>query len=124
MRRFLAGIAKKVLPQKAVDVYRRRHALRRYLRSLSYDIYDRDLRLRLEELEGTLLVRRPDVTERIIKDIVDRTDVVLQEMHRQIEGLRARHDGELRELREEVERLRSAIQELHDPHSVGQPASD
>ena len=124
MARSLKAIVKKVLPRRAVDAYRRFHALRRYLRSLSHEIYDRDIRLRLEELEGTLMVRRPDITERIIKDVVNRTEVVLQQMHREIEGLRARHDGELRELREEVEQLRSALQELQVRISIGQPAAD
>ena len=124
MRRFLVGIGKKVLPEKAVDAYRRRRALRRYLRSLSYEIYDRQVKRHVEELEGTVLARRPDITENFMKDVLERTDLLLQELHRQIEGVQARHGGELRELHQEVERLRSALDELQARMSVRESAAD
>jgi hypothetical protein len=108
----VANLAKKVLPSDAVDRYRRRRALRRYLRSLSYEIYDRQQKLRVEELEGTVIARRPDITEKLMKDLLDRMDVVLQELHRQLEGVRARHGAELEDLRAEIAGLRSTVQEL------------
>jgi hypothetical protein len=117
-------MAKKVLPQGAIDAYRRRRALRRFLRSLSYELYDRGVRLRVEELEGTILARRPDITERLMKDVLDRSDLVLQELHRQIEGVRARHGTELRELRDQMEQLHSALEELRDRLTVGHQAAD
>lgn len=124
MRRFLVRVAKKVLPRGAIDGYRRRRALRRYLRSLSHEIYDRHLTIRVEDVEGTVLASRPEITERLTRDLVARMDVVMQELHRQIEGLRARHGTELRELREELEKLRAALEELHARVSVGEPAAD
>ena len=124
MRRFMVGIAKKVFPQSAIDAYRRRRALRHYLRSLSYEIYDRGVRHRVEELEGTVLVRRPDITEKLMKDVLDRTDLVLQQLHRQIEGVRARQGKEIGELRSEVERLQSMVGELRSRHPVTEPAAD
>jgi hypothetical protein len=120
----LVGVGKKLLPESAIDAYRRRRALRRYLRSLSFEIYDRQVKRHVEELEDTMLTRRPDITEGLMKDLLDRTDLLLQQLHRQIEGLQARHGGELRELREEFERLRSALDELQTRLSDREPATD
>jgi hypothetical protein len=124
VRRLLVGVGKKLLPESAIDAYRRRRALRRYLRSLSFEIYDRQVKRHVEELEDTVLTRRPDITEKLMKDLLDRTDLLLQQLHRQIEGLQARHGGELRELREEFERLRSALDELQTRLSDREPATD
>jgi len=120
----LVRIGKKILPQSAVDAYRRRRALRRYLRSLSFEIYDRQVERHVEELEDAVLTRRPDITEKLMKDLLDRTDLLLQQLHRQIEGLQARHGGELRELRDESERLRSALEELQARLPDREPATD
>jgi hypothetical protein len=117
-------LAKKVLPGGLVESYRRRRALRRFLRSLSYEIHDRQKMFRVEDLEGSVLVRRPDITERLMKDLLDRMDLVLQELHRQIEGLRARHGTELHGLRDEVERLRTTVAEIQGRLEVRQPAAD
>jgi hypothetical protein len=75
-------------------------------------------------VEGSVLASRPEITERLTRDLVARMDVVMQELHRQIEGLRARHGSELRELREEMEKLRTALEELHARVSIGEPAAD
>jgi hypothetical protein len=124
VRRSFGNLAKKVLPTDAVDRYRRRRALRRYLRSLSYEIYDRQQKLRVEELEGTIIARRPDITERLMKDLLDRMDLLLQQLHRQVEGLGARHGSEIEQLRAEVEELRSTVQELQARLEVREPATD
>jgi hypothetical protein len=108
----LRNLVKKVLPESVVERYRRRRTLRRYLRSLSYELYDRQAKLEVESLEGTVLARRPDLTERMMKDILARTDIVLQQLDRQIEGLRARHGNELRELREDMAAVRASVAEL------------
>lgn len=106
------NFAKKVLPEYVVDRYRRRRMLRRYMQSLSYELYDRQEKLDVEYLEGTVLARRPDLSERMMKDILERTDIVLQRLDRQIEGLRARHGNELRELREEMAAVRASLADL------------
>jgi len=106
------NVAKKILPESVVERYRRRRMLRRYMRSLSYELYDRQGKLDVEYLEGTVLARRPDLSERMMKDILERTDIVLQQLDRQIEGLRARHGNELRELREEMASVRASLAEL------------
>jgi hypothetical protein len=124
MRRSLGNLAKKVLPTDMVDRYRRRRALRRYLRSLSYEIYDRQQKLRVEELEGTIIARRPDITERLMKDLLDRMDLLLQQLHRQVEGLGARHGSEIERLRAEMEDLRSTVHTLQARLEVREPATD
>jgi hypothetical protein len=110
-------MAKRVVPARAIDAYRRRRALRKYLRSLAYEIYDRNRTFELEELEGELLARRPDITGRLMKDLLMRTDILIQQLDRQIEAMRARHGGELRELRGEVEALRASLEAIR----VAQP---
>ena len=95
-----------------LDAYRRRRALRRYLRSIANEVYDRQRTFELEELEGELLARRPDITSRLMKDILTRADILIQQVDRQVEALRARHGSELRELRAEIENLRSTLEAL------------
>jgi hypothetical protein len=95
-----------------LDAYRRRRSLRRYLKSIAYEVYDRNRTFELEELEGELLARRPDITSRLMKDLLTRTDILIQQVDRQVEALRARHGGELRELRADIESLRSALDAL------------
>jgi hypothetical protein len=101
-----------------LDAYRRRRALRRYLRSISYQVYDRNRTFELEELEGELLARRPDITSRLIKDLLMRTDILIQQLDRQVEALRVRHGGELRELRAEVDALRTSLEALRSELAI------
>ena len=103
-------VGKRVLPGGAVESFRRLRALVRYLRTLSYEVYDRQKTYHVEELEGELIARRPDITERMMKDLLERTDILLQELHRQLEALRARQGSELQELR--VEELTTQSAEL------------
>jgi hypothetical protein len=95
-----------------LDAYRRRRSLRRYLKSIAYEVYDRNRTFELEELEGELLARRPDITSRLMKDLLTRTDILIQQVDRQVEALRARHGAELRELRADIESLRSELDAL------------
>ena len=115
---------KRVLPGGALERYRRRRALRRYLRSLSFEIYDRQQTMRVEELEGTVIARRPDITERLMKDLLDRMDVVLQQLHRQVEGLGARQGNDIAALQAETDRLRAAVEELQAALAARQSAAD
>jgi repressor of nif and glnA expression len=115
-------MAKTVLPESFVHWYRRRRAIRRYLRELGYEIYDRQVRMQLEDLEGRILARRTGFHEQLVKDVLDRTDLVLQELDRRIEGLSTRHGKQLRELREEIAALRASVDALAsrpDPARVG-----
>jgi hypothetical protein len=108
----LRAMAKAVLPESFVHWYRRRRAIRRYLRELGYEIYDRQLRMQLEDLEGRIFARRTGFHEQLVKDVLDRTDLVLQQLDRRIEGLSARHGKQVRELREEVATLRTSVERL------------
>lgn len=105
-------LAKRYLPARVVDALRRRRALRRYLRSIGYELTDRSRTFALEELEGDVLSRLPDLTERVTQDILLRTDLLIQQLDRKIEGLRARSSTELRELRQAIEALRSDLETL------------
>lgn len=100
------------MPARTIDAYRRRRALRGYLRSIAHEVYDRNRTFELEELEGELLARRPDITGRLMKDLLLRTDILIQQLDRRVEALRARHGAELRELRHEIEDLRAALEAL------------
>ena len=106
---FLRDIAKKILPKPVLEWYRRRRAVRQYLRSLGYEIYDRTVRLELEDVEGRIAARRDGFYERLVQDVLERTELILQELDRRIEALTARHGNEIRELRSEVQAVREAI---------------
>jgi hypothetical protein len=80
--------------------------VRQYLRSLGYEIYDRTVRLELEDLEGRIAARRDGFYERLVRDVLERTELVLQELDRKIEAASARQGNDLRELRHEVQSLR------------------
>jgi hypothetical protein len=109
VRQWLLDIAKAILPDRFIEWYRRRRAARRYIEALGYEIYDREIRLELEDLEGRVAARRAGFSQRIIKDILERTDVVLQGLDRKIEGASARHGRSLRELQAQVEALRADL---------------
>jgi hypothetical protein len=115
-------LLKRILPERLLDEYRRRKALRRYLHGLAYELYDRQRMLQLEQLEGKLLARRPDVTSRLMGDMVKRTDLLIQQLDRQIEGVRARHGSQLGDIRRELESLRSSMEALRAEIGGGQPA--
>jgi hypothetical protein len=105
-------LAKRYLPAGAVKGIQRRLALRRYLRSISYELSDRSRTIALEELEGEVLSRRPDMTKRVTQDVLLRTDLLIQQLDRKIEGLRTRSITELRDLRQAIEEIRSDLEAL------------
>jgi hypothetical protein len=112
---FLRDIAKKILPKPVLEWYRRRRAVRQYLRSLGYEIYDRTVRLELEDVEGRIAARRDGFYERLVQDVLERTELILQELDRRIEALTARHGNEIRELRSEVQAVREAMSDIGSP---------
>lgn len=114
MRRYVLSVAKRVLPNRFIEWYRRRRALRRYLTALAYEIYDRGIRLELDDLEGRIAARRDGFYDRLVKDVLERTEIVLQELDRKIEGLMARHGSELRHLQAEVTELRTRAHALQE----------
>ena len=114
MRQWILNIAKAVLPDSFIDWYRRKRATRKYMEALGYQIYDREIRLELEDLEGRVAASRAGFTDKIVRDILERTELVLQGLDRKIEGVSARHGTAIRELKSEVEALRADVQRLSD----------
>ena len=112
MSSFVRSVAKKVLPGRTVDWYRRRRALRRYFRLLGAELYHRQSRMGLEELEGRVAARRQGFYEGLVRDVLDRTDIVLQALDRKIEGVSTRHGHELERLRDQTEELRASVERL------------
>jgi hypothetical protein len=109
---WVRNVLKKILPDRFIEWYRRKRAVRQYLGSLSYEIYDRTIRFEVEDLEGRIAARRHGFYQSLVKDVLERTELVLQELDRKIEGVNARHGNELRSLREEVESLRASVEAL------------
>ena len=103
-------LLKRILPIGIVDRIRRRRALRRYLRDLSFEMLERDTHL--EDLEEGVLDAQPGLYARIVRDVALRTDLIVKELDRHIEGQGARHADRLRALEQEVVLLREAVEEL------------
>jgi hypothetical protein len=108
----LRSMAKAIFPDRFTHWYRRRRAVRNYLRELGVELYDRRVRLQLEDLEGRIIARREGIYEQLVKDVLDRTELIIQQLDRHIEGLGARHGKELRILREEIDTLRAAVEDI------------
>ncbi|HEY1331361.1 MAG TPA: hypothetical protein VGH10_07805 [Actinomycetota bacterium] len=110
MRDAAVDLVKKVMPDSFVHWYRRRRAARRYIRSLGEELYERNTRLDLEHLDERVVAGHPGFYERLAKEILERTEVVLQELDRKIEAVAARQGGDIRALREQVEELREQLE--------------
>ena len=106
MREFL----KKALPKPIVDWIRRRLAVRRYLRAISFELLARDTRM--DDLEAQIAARRDGFYDRLVLDVLDRTDLVLQQIDKKVEGVNARHGERLAELEARVRDLTEAIDRL------------
>jgi hypothetical protein len=110
----LRTLVKRVMPTEWIHAYRRRRMTRRYLRGLAYELYDRQVRLSLEDFEADVAERPKGFHDRLARDVLARTDAVLQGLDRKIEGVSARHGTELRKLREELETARADVAALRD----------
>ena len=86
--------------------------MRTYLKDLAYEVYDRTIRIELDEVEERVAARREGFYGRLVQDVLERTELVLQQLDRRIEGLSARHGSNIRDLQPEVADLRSAVTEL------------
>jgi hypothetical protein len=111
LRKFLI----KLLPYRIVEWYRRKRAIRRYMKGLSVEVLERERRL--EHLEGRVAVSTRGFYHQIVTDVLERTDIILQELDRRVEGVAARTEesvagleAELVTLREEVGRLRKQLE--------------
>ena len=105
---------KRVIPANWVHAYRRQRATVRYLRGLGWELYDRQVRLSLEDFEADVAGRPGGFHDQLAKDVLARTDAVLEGLDKKIEGVSARHGTELRQLREELEATRTELTALRD----------
>jgi hypothetical protein len=105
---------KRVIPTKWVHAYRRYRAALLYLRGLGWELYDRQVRLSLEDFEADVANRPGGFHDRLARDVLARTDAVLEGLDRKIEGVSARHGTELRKLREDLENTRVELAALRD----------
>lgn len=112
MKRQLASFGKAVLPASFVDWYRRRRALRRYMKALGYELYNRRSQLDQEEMEGRLAAARDGFFQGLVKDVLERTDLVLQMLDRRIDGLTARQASQVRDLESQIAALRESMESL------------
>src|SRR5439155_15030705 len=113
----LRNVAKKVLPMSFIDWYRRRRQVRAYLKALGYELHERQTRLDQEDIEEKIAARHDGFYQRAVKEVLERTELVLQALDRKIEGLGARHGHELLEMRHEVSSLRDDLRTLTSPAS-------
>jgi 6-phosphogluconate dehydrogenase (decarboxylating) len=104
----------KLLPYRVVEWYRRKRSIRRYMKGLSVEVLERDRRL--EHLEGRIASSQRGFYHQIVTDVLERTDIILQELDRRVEGLAARTEesvasieAQVRALREEVAGLREEL---------------
>jgi hypothetical protein len=112
----------KLLPYRIVEWYRRKRAIRRYMKGLSVEVLERERRL--EHLEGRVAVSTRGFYHQIVTDVLERTDLILQELDRRVEGVAARTEesvaaleAELAGLREEVGRLRKELEGEEGPEA-------
>jgi hypothetical protein len=108
----IRAVVKRILPEPVLERYRRRRALRTYLKELSYELWDRQIRVELDDLEERIAARRHGMYGRLVRDVLERTDLVLQELDRKIEGTSARHGNQLRALAGDVASLKAEVADL------------
>ncbi|HVM12545.1 MAG TPA: hypothetical protein VM638_08750 [Actinomycetota bacterium] len=113
----LRDVAIRVLPASVVDRIRRRRAVRRYLHGMADELLERHARL--ESLEEQIATRPGGFYERVVKEVLDRTDVVLQQLDRRVEGLSGRQDDRLAALEREVAELRRLLEDLRAGRAPG-----
>jgi hypothetical protein len=116
----LRNFLKDVLPPSALE-WLRKSSLRRwiltarYLRYVSYEIQARSTRLetgQLEDLEARLVGPQGGLYRQIVEEVIERSDLLLKQLDRKLEGQGARQGERLRELEVEVKRLREAVDRL------------
>lgn len=95
-----------------VQWIRRQRAGRRYLKALSYEMVERDTRL--DDIDARVAIHSDGFYQQMVREILERTDVVLHELNRRIEGQGARHDERLQALEEQIAELRRLVGQLQE----------
>jgi hypothetical protein len=91
---------------------RRQRAARRYLKALSYEMVERDTRM--DDIDARVAIHSDGFYQQMVREILERTDVVLHELNRRIEGQGARHDERLQALEEQIAELRRLVGQLQE----------
>jgi cob(I)alamin adenosyltransferase len=82
------------------------------MKALSYELVERDTRL--DDIDARVAIHSDGFYQQMVREILERTDVVLHELNRRIEGQGARHDERFQLLEEQIGELRSAIDRLQE----------
>jgi hypothetical protein len=125
LRSTLKGLA----PDRALAWYRRRRELRIYSRELGDNLWLQRLRTLDAQRRGEPVPLDETAGQggaggwsgAAIHDIVERNDIVLKAMERKIEALTARHGQQIRNLRDEVEAMKTELATLRS-EAATQPA--
>jgi hypothetical protein len=110
-----AGVVR-VTPKPLVTRRRRKRAMKRYMRALSYELLERETQL--DYIEGRVAARRDGFYERMVREVLERTEMILQELDRRIEGVSARSGERMNALEEQLLALRqelSLLRQLPEP---------
>ncbi|HEY7282135.1 MAG TPA: hypothetical protein VID47_11125 [Actinomycetota bacterium] len=112
----------KVTPKPFVTRRRRKRALKRYLKALSYELLERETQL--DYIEGRVAARRDGFYERIVREVLERTEIIQQELDRRIEGVSARSGERMNAIEEQLFALRDGLNNLRrlqelELHDVG-----
>jgi TolA-binding protein len=115
----------KVTPKPVVTRTRRKRAVKRYMKALSYELLERETQL--DYIEGRVAARRDGFYERMVREVLERTEMILQELDRRIEGVSARGGERMNAIEDQLIQLRGEIgrlRQLSDPRlgDVGERA--
>jgi hypothetical protein len=108
----------KLLPYRIVEWYRRKRSMRRYMKGLSVEVLERERRL--EHLEGRIAASQRGFYHQIVKDLLERTDIILQELDRRVEGVAARTEESVVRMRAELATMREDMAQLRDDLSASE----
>jgi hypothetical protein len=97
----------KVTPKPIVTRRRRKRAMKRYMKALSFELLERETQL--DYIEGRVAARRDGFYERIVREVLERTEMILQELDRRIEGVSARGNERMNAIEEQLIALRDEL---------------
>jgi hypothetical protein len=107
----------KVTPRPLVTRTRRKRAVKRYLKALSYELLERETQL--DYIEGRVAARRDGFYERMVREVLERTEMILQELDRRIEGVSARGAERMNAIEEQLVALRDELSHLRRLQAPG-----
>ena len=114
-----SAVARRLVPEGVAQAYRRRRAARRYLEDVSQEMLERQARL--DQLEADVAERREGLYERIVSDVVARTEVILHELDRRIEAVAARAERDLAALESEIAELSKQVTRVREDRESSGP---